>query len=138
MYLSDLLDGYIARKFSMVSELGKVIDPLADKISVIAISLCLLIIGKLPLWFIIIVVMRDVIILAFGLYLSSKKDIRLMSNFPGKIAVFSIGLVLLFAVIDSSSLSGLMNVLYAVSVALIILSSYLYFKRYLETVNEKS
>ena len=137
MYLSDLLDGYIARKYSLVSEFGKVIDPLADKLAVISMSICLLIIGKLPLWFIVVVVLRDVLILAFGIYLSNKKSIRLMSNFPGKLAVFSIGLILLLAVIDKDIPGLLMTGLYTVSIILILLSSYLYFKRYLDAVNGK-
>lgn len=136
MYFSDLLDGYLARKLGQVSELGKIIDPLADKISVITISVILLYLGKIPLWFVLIVVLRDVIIMLFGIYLDKKKDIRLMSNYPGKIAVFSIGLIILFAVINNSVLKQISNYLYFVSLAMIFYSSYLYFKRFRETVKK--
>jgi len=138
MYLSDLLDGYLARRNSQVSEFGKIIDPLADKIAVISISLTLLYIGKLPLWFFVIIALRDILIMAFGIYLNNSKDIRLMSNFPGKAAVFSIGLVILFTLIDNPALSMLTNTLYFVSIVLILYSSYLYFRRYLEAVHGKA
>lgn len=134
MYFSDLLDGYLARKLNQVSEFGKIIDPLADKICVIVICLILLFIGKIPLWFVLIVVLRDLLILCFGIYLNKKKDIRLMSNLPGKAAVFSIGVVILFSIIDSPGLKTINNYLYFVSLALIFYSSYLYFRRFKETV----
>lgn len=136
MYFSDLLDGYLARKLGLVSEFGKIIDPLADKISVIVISVILLYLGKIPLWFVLVVVLRDIFIMFFGIYLDRKKDIRLMSNNPGKIAVFSIGLIILLAVINNPVLKEISNYLYFISLALIFYSSYLYFKRFRETVNK--
>lgn len=138
MYFSDLLDGYIARKRNIVSEFGKIIDPLADKTAVVCISLCLLIIGKLPLWFFIVIALRDILILGFGTYLNSKKDIRLMSNYPGKLAVFSIGIVIMASLIDSDLARISLPYLYAVSLALITISSALYFKRYMEAVKQNA
>lgn len=135
MYLSDLLDGFFARKLNQISELGKIIDPLADKISIIVISLILLYLGKIPLWFVLIVVARDLLIFGFGMYLSSKKNIRLMSNYPGKFAVFSIGLIILFAITGNDFLIKLNNFLYIISISLILYSSVLYFKRFRETIN---
>ncbi|MEO6693607.1 MAG: CDP-alcohol phosphatidyltransferase family protein [Ignavibacteria bacterium] len=134
MYLSDLLDGYLARRLNQVSEFGKIIDPLADKISVIVIALILLYLNKIPLWFVAIVVLRDLFIFAFGLYLNNKKNIRLMSNYPGKLAVFSIGLTLLFSIINNPILIKINTYLYFISLGLILYSSLLYFKRFKETI----
>jgi phosphatidylglycerophosphate synthase len=134
MYFSDSHDAFLARKINQVSEFAKIIDPLADKISVIVISLILLYLDKIPLWFVLIVVLRDLVILGFGMYLDKKKDVRLMSNFPGKIAVFSIGLIILFAIINNPVLKEINGYLYFVSLGLIFYSSYLYFKRFKETV----
>lgn len=135
MYFSDLLDGYFARKFNQITETGKIIDPLADKVSVIVISLILLYLNKIPLWFVVIVVARDLLIFLFGIYLNKKKDIRLMSNYPGKAAVFSIGVVILFSLTGNSFLTKVNAYMYYVCVLLIIYSSVLYLKRFRETLN---
>ncbi len=134
MYFSDLLDGFLARRLNQVSELGKIIDPLADKISVIVISLILLYLNRIPLWFVMIVIMRDLIILGFGLYLDRKKNIHPISNYPGKVAVFSIGLIILFSIINNPVLKEITNIMYFVSIALILYSSYLYFKRFQQII----
>lgn len=137
MYLSDLLDGFLARKMKLVSESGKIIDPLADKISVTVIALILLYLGKIPFWFVTVVVLRDILISLFGIYLDRKKDIRLMSNTAGKIAVFSIGLIILFAVINSQLSLKINSYLYFVSLILILFSSFLYYKRFRQTVKQQ-
>jgi cardiolipin synthase (CMP-forming) len=62
--VSDGIDGFIARRFDMRSELGSYIDPLADKALLVSIYVTLSIIGVLPGWLAIVVVSRDVMILA--------------------------------------------------------------------------
>ena len=134
MYITDLLDGYLARKLNQVSELGKIIDPLADKIAVGAIAILMFINGLIPLWFIAVVLIRDILILAFGLILKSRKKIVLMSNYPGKIAVFTIGLALVFSIFKTTELlSYISSLLYYISTFLIVYSSYLYYKRFKQT-----
>ncbi len=134
MYFSDLLDGFLARRLNQISEAGKIIDPLADKISVAAITLILIVLGKIPLWFALIVLIRDVLIFSFGLYLNKKRDVRLMSNIPGKLAVFTIGLVLLLAIVNTGLSRDIMTYMIFISLALIIYSSYLYFIRFRKAI----
>lgn len=138
MYVTDLLDGFLARRLNQVTELGKIIDPLADKISVITLVLILLILNKIALWFVLIVVLRDILILLFGLILKGRKKITLMSNYPGKFAVFSIGVVILISTLNLSSLFELQFYLMLFSTALILYSSFLYLKRYNQTIGEKN
>ncbi len=137
MWISDLLDGYFARKFNQVSELGKIIDPLADKAAVIILSIIIFISGRIFTWYFILIAARDLLILVFGLYLQSKYKLTLMSNYAGKIAVFSIGIILLLSVINSELLSQQLRFLYYISTILIVYSLFSYFKRFLETINKK-
>ena len=99
IWISDLLDGYFARSRNEVSELGKIIDPLADKIVIAVIILILLLQGILPLWFMIITILRDIIIFTGGLYLKYKKKIVLQSNWTGKLTVFTIGFTVVFMIL---------------------------------------
>ena len=139
LYISDLLDGYLARKLNQVSELGKIIDPLADKIAVLSIVVVLFVQGRVETWFFIIVIARDLLILLFGLYLKSKNKIVLMSNYPGKAAVFSIGVIILLTVFNWESyelLQKVISYLYYISVILIIYSLYLYLMRFYKTIGD--
>jgi len=139
MYISDLLDGYLARKLNQVSELGKIVDPLADKIAVVSIVIVLFFQGRIETWFFIIVIARDLLILIFGYYLKKKNKIVLMSNYPGKIAVFSIGIIILLTVFNTASyelLQKVISYLYYISVILIIYSLYLYLKRFYKSIGD--
>ncbi|MFZ4590720.1 MAG: CDP-diacylglycerol--glycerol-3-phosphate 3-phosphatidyltransferase [Ignavibacteria bacterium] len=139
MYISDLLDGYLARRLNQVSELGKIIDPLADKIAVVSIVIILFLQGRVETWFFIVVIARDLLIILFGLYLKSKNKIVLMSNYPGKIAVFSIGIIILLTVFNTGSyelLQKVISYLYYISVILIIYSLYLYLMRFYKSIGD--
>jgi cardiolipin synthase (CMP-forming) len=146
IWISDLLDGYFARKRNEISELGKIIDPLADKISVITIIIVMLVQGMIPLWYVIIVILRDIMILAGGSYLNIRRNILLQSNWTGKIAVFTIGLTLFCSILINSAKLGqlgeyfsyhteFMELLYTsillLSIVMIFLSLYLYLNRFL-------
>lgn len=92
--ITDLMDGYLARKLNQVSEFGKIIDPVADKVLVGTIAVCLILIGRLPMWFVIAVLVRDVLILLGGIYASSKIKFVIPSNYAGKITVLLICLAM--------------------------------------------
>lgn len=93
--ITDVLDGYFARRFHEVTELGKVIDPIADKVYITAVVVALVMRGEMPLWYAAIVVGRDAVIFTAGLYLKTARGIVLMSNAMGKAAVVVLGLFLL-------------------------------------------
>jgi CDP-diacylglycerol--glycerol-3-phosphate 3-phosphatidyltransferase len=105
IWISDLLDGYFARKRNEISELGKIIDPLADKMTVISVSVVLLVQGLVPFWFFIIIILRDILIFSGGTYLKNKYNIVLQSNWAGKISVFIIGFTLFTAIIKAGFLN---------------------------------
>ncbi|SDC61794.1 MULTISPECIES: CDP-diacylglycerol--glycerol-3-phosphate 3-phosphatidyltransferase [unclassified Candidatus Frackibacter] len=86
--LTDLFDGYIARTYNQVSELGRLLDPLADKLTMIAVFIALAVNQLIPIWILIVVITREFIILfgAILVYLN-KADIISPSKF-GKYATF--------------------------------------------------
>ena len=93
-YFTDLFDGYFARKLNQVTEIGKIIDPIADKIFIASVAVILILKGMVPLWFAIAVLSRDILILSGGLYLSRKIKYVVPSDIIGKAAVFILGLTL--------------------------------------------
>lgn len=62
--LSDLVDGFLAKRFNMKTELGAFLDPLADKAMIVSIYVTLALVGPIPLWLVILVVSRDIMIVA--------------------------------------------------------------------------
>lgn len=94
-FLSDYLDGFFARKLKQKSELGKILDPIADKVFMGTGVVVMLLKGMIPLWFGIAVVARDLLILAGGLYAKRRLGIVLPSNMTGKITVNILFLVLI-------------------------------------------
>lgn len=93
--ISDFLDGFFARKLNQITELGKILDPVADKTIVSVAGLILLIMGTLPIWFGTLVVLRDIFILSVGLYIKKRKSITMTANFLGKITVNVISIAII-------------------------------------------
>lgn len=89
---SDWFDGYAARVTNTVSEWGKIIDPIADKILVGAVVIILVIKGLLPFWFVAMVLSRDIVILLCGVYLQRHITVVPPSLISGKLAVGAIAL----------------------------------------------
>ena len=130
--LTDLLDGYLARIMNEVSEFGKIIDPLADKIAVGVVCLILMVQGKVPLWFFLVAVVRDLIIFLGGVYIRRKRGVTLQSNMFGKWTVTSVAFFVLISVVDEPSLLVVKNVLMIVSTCMLFVSFWLYSKRFFE------
>jgi cardiolipin synthase len=66
---SDILDGYLAKTFGWSSELGKLLDPLADKLLLVSVFITLAVIGLVPVWLAAIAVLRDIVIgVGAGIY----------------------------------------------------------------------
>lgn len=82
--LTDLLDGYLARRDHLVTTFGKFVDPLADKLLVSAALICFVELGQMPAWMVIIIISREFIISGFRL-IASDKGIVIAAGMSGKI-----------------------------------------------------
>ena len=81
--LTDLLDGKIARKYNLVTNFGKFMDPLADKLLVCSALICLIELNALPAWMVIIIISREFIISGFRL-IASDNGVVIAASYWGK------------------------------------------------------
>ena len=86
---TDWVDGTIARRTGQVTELGKLLDPIADRMVITAALIALLVRGAFPLWAALLIIVRDLLILVAGLILLAKGR-RIEVRFIGKVATFAL------------------------------------------------
>ena len=86
--LTDMLDGQIARARNLVTNFGKFMDPLADKLLVCSAMICLIPSGKLEAWFVIVIIAREFIISGFRL-VASDNGIVIAASYWGKFKTVS-------------------------------------------------
>jgi len=86
IWLTDAADGFIARRFNQVSEFGKIFDPLVDKLFQFTTALMMLLIGRIPLWVVIFIVVKEMIMIVGGTYLLKKHKIVVHSKWYGKLS----------------------------------------------------
>ncbi len=133
---TDFLDGYFARKYNQVTEFGKIIDPLADKIVIGVIVIKLYLLSLIPDYYFYLIIGRDVLIFLGGIIVSKKLGRVLPSNMLGKITVTIIGFVILFVILKIDQSSILFLSVYYLSVLLIISSFAGYVYRATIALNE--
>lgn len=120
--VTDILDGYLARKLNQITEFGKVIDPLADKVLIVFVVLNLFLLGEISDYYFYMIVTRDVLILIGGLIVAKKIGKVLPSDYLGKATVLSIAFFLLMILLSVDKQSMLYLILYYLSMVLIIAS----------------
>lgn len=86
--ITDWFDGYLARKNHLVTNFGKFMDPLADKLLVCSAMICMIELGRLPAWFVIIIIGREFIISGFRL-IAAENGIVIAANYWGKFKTVS-------------------------------------------------
>jgi cardiolipin synthase (CMP-forming) len=132
-WFTDLLDGWVARRMNQISDAGKYIDPVADKVFIVTLILTFYLTNKVELFYVLAVIGRDVLILLGGYYISMKVKIVLPSNLLGKICVFSIGIYFLSVLFE---LGPLADVIKWISTVLIFASLIIYFRRAAELIKD--
>jgi cardiolipin synthase len=98
--LLDFLDGFIARAFSQETELGKILDPLADKALVLILVIALIVTSNFPLWLAIPIILRDSMILLASYLIYRRSHSVKSSIIIGKITFASLSVLIFIFVID--------------------------------------
>lgn len=119
--LTDMLDGKIARKYNLVTNFGKFMDPLADKLLVCSALICMIELRELPAWMVIIIISREFIISGFRL-VASDSGVVIAASYWGKFKTTfqMIGVVLL--IFNIPVLSTLTTIIVWIALALTVIS----------------
>lgn len=128
--LTDYFDGYFARKLNQITEWGKVLDPLADKICVAVVVIQFVIHQRIDLLFLFVVIGKDIIIVIASAFLSGKVKQVIPSNWLGKYTVTIIAIYLFYIALRIDYILPILGgILYWGAIVLSIVSFAVYAKR---------
>ena len=120
--LTDMLDGKIARARNLVTNFGKFMDPLADKLLVCSAMICMIPLGKLQAWFVIVIIAREFIISGFRL-VAADNDIVIAASYWGKFKTVSQMIMIILLMLDFGGVFAVLTQIFIwLSVALTIIS----------------
>lgn len=127
--ISDYLDGLVARRTNTISEMGKMIDPVADKLCALTLFVYTVWLGWVPEWFLIFAIIRDSLIMAGSYYIKKRYDKVAMSITSGKISVNLLALYWLAVFFFQDAVNVHMFLL-ACTTTMMLISLFDYFNRY--------
>ena len=120
--VTDWFDGHLARKYNLITNFGKFMDPLADKLLVCSAMICMIEVDKLPAWVVIIIIGREFIISGFRL-IAAENGIVIAANYWGKFKTVSQMFMLILLIADlGGAFNMIAQVLIWVSLVLTIVS----------------
>ena len=133
--ITDFLDGYLARKYQLVTSFGKLMDPLADKLMLVTALSCLTAAGLVPLWVVIVVVCKE-LLMVIGGYILLRRGVVVQAKLIGKVAtvVFIVAVVATFL---HEFIDPWQTVLQYIAVALSICSMLWYFFQTVKAYREQ-
>lgn len=136
--LTDFADGKIARKYNLVTNFGKFMDPLADKLLVCAAMICLIETGQLPAWIVIVIISREFIISGFRL-IASDNGVVIAASYWGKFKTTFQMLMVIVLILDipMTFFDWLGQILIWVSLALTVISLIDYIVKNKAVLNEQ-
>lgn len=133
--LTDLLDGHIARKNNLVTNFGKFMDPLADKLLVCSALICLVELMKIPSWIVIIIIAREFIISGFRL-IASDNGVVIAASYWGKFKTTFQMLMICLMIADLEPLKLLTAIVMWVALVLTVVSLFDYLIKNKEIMKE--
>ena len=132
--ITDYADGMVARRLDQVSDFGKALDPISDKIVIMILFLYLLIESEFPLWYIVSLISRDLILAYLSLLVKRKSGTMPEANIPGKIAVNFMALMVIawFMAWEDLKIFGLWS-----SIIFLLYSTIVYLRDYYNILYKK-
>ena len=120
--ITDTLDGYIARRDNLITDFGKFMDPLADKLLVCSALICFVELDKLPAWMVIIIIAREFIISGFRL-IAAENGVVIAANYWGKFKTVSQMIMIILLLIDLGGVFDILEQIFIwLSLALTVIS----------------
>ena len=120
--VTDWFDGHLARKYNLITNFGKFMDPLADKLLVCSAMICMIEVDKLPAWVVIIIIGREFIISGFRL-IAAENGIVIAANYWGKFKTVSQMIMIILLMLDFGGIFTVLTQIFIwLSVALTIIS----------------
>ena len=119
--LTDLLDGKIARKYNLITDFGKFMDPLADKLLVCSALICLVSLNKIPAWIVIIIIAREFIISGFRLIAADNGRV-IAASYWGKFKTTFQMIMVILMIADISQLFILTQIIMYAALILTVVS----------------
>ena len=133
--LTDLLDGKIARKYNLVTNFGKFMDPLADKLLVCSAMICLIQTGQLAAWIVVIIIAREFIISGFRL-IASDNGVVIAASYWGKFKTTFQMIAVILMIFNIPALKTVTFMLLAAAVVLTIVSLVKYVAKNVEVLTK--
>ena len=130
--VTDVLDGFIARKFNLISNFGKLMDPLADKLTQISVLASFVTVDIIPFWILVIVILKELIMVVGASFLYGK-DVVVYSKWYGKLATVLFYLAIVISLITKQlNLTGFWPnfdlAIYCIALACTVFSLIMYVK----------
>lgn len=119
--LTDALDGHIARSRNLITNFGKFMDPLADKLLVCSALICFVELGSIPAWIVIIIIAREFIISGFRL-IASDRGVVIAANKWGKAKTVSQMITIILLILDIPQIQIVTNIMIIIMTILTVVS----------------
>ena len=120
--VTDWFDGHRARKYNLITNFGKFMDPLADKLLVCSAMICMIELDRLPAWVVIIIIGREFIISGFRL-IAAENGVVIAANYWGKFKTVSQMIMIILLIVDFGGFFAILTEVFIwLSVALTVIS----------------
>ena len=120
--VTDWFDGHLARQYNLITNFGKFMDPLADKLLVCSAMICMIELDRLPAWVVIIIIGREFIISGFRL-IAAENGVVIAANYWGKFKTVSQMIMIILLIVDFGGVFAILTEVFIwLSVALTVIS----------------